>query len=201
MDIEKVLENFRKNQFEAVYFDTKKEACEYLNEKIDNTTVAYGGSMTIGEMFLLPMLKKHNEIFSHWAAPKGMTAEEAMAKAASTEVYLTSANAATENGELVNIDGTGNRVSSTLFGHKKVYFIVGINKFEENLEKAIRRARNISAPLNAKRLKRNTPCAVKGDKCYDCSSPDRICRGLVVHYKKMSSCDIEVVIVGEKLGF
>ena len=201
MNIEKVLESFRENQFNAVYFDTKNEACEYLNEKIDNTTVAYGGSMTISEMELLPLLEKHNEIFSHWSAPVGMTVEDAMVKAASTEVYLTSANAATENGELVNIDGNGNRVSSTLFGHKKVYFILGINKFEENLEKAIWRARNIASPLNAQRLKRNTPCAAKGDKCYDCSSPERICRGLVVHYKKMSSCDIEVVIVGEKLGF
>ena len=201
MNIEKVLENFRKNQFEAVYFDTKNEATEYLDEKINNTTVAYGGSMTVSETGLLEKLKMHNEIFSHWSVPEGEDPKEAMLKAASTEVYLTSANAATETGELVNIDGHGNRVSSSLFGHKKVYFIIGINKFEENLEKAIWRARNIASPLNAQRLKRNTPCAVKGDKCYNCSSPERICRGLVVHYKKMTSCDMEVVIVGEKLGF
>lgn len=201
MNIEKVLENFRNNDFEAVYFETGEEAAAYLDSKIDGVTVSYGGSVTVGQIGLLPKLRTHNEIYSHWSVPEGMTKEEVMEKAMETDVYLTSANGASENGELVNIDGHGNRVSSTLFGHKKVYFIVGINKFEENLEKAIYRARNISAPLNAKRLGRKTPCAVKGDKCYNCSCEERICRGLVVHMKKLTCCDTEVVIIGEKLGF
>lgn len=201
MNIEKVLENFRNNGFEAVYFETSAEAVEYLNSKIDSMTVSYGGSITIGQMHLLSSLGAHNELWSHWKVPEGMTTDEVMKKAMSTDVYLTSANAASENGELVNIDGTGNRVSSTLFGHKKVYFILGINKFEKDLEKAIWRARNISAPLNAKRLGRKTPCAEKGDKCYNCNSPERICRGLVVNYKKMGCCDEEVIIIGEKLGY
>ena len=201
MDISKVLENFRNNGFEASYFETKEEASAYLNEKIDNTTVGFGGSMTLSEMGLIDSLKTHNEVISHWSVPEGMTVAQVLDKAMRTDVYLTSANGASEKGELVNIDGTGNRVGSTLFGHNKVYFVLGINKFEENLDKAIYRARNVSAPPNAKRLGRNTPCAVKGDRCYDCNSPERICRGLVVHYRKMSSCDIEVVIIGEKLGF
>lgn len=201
MDISKVLENFRNNGFEASYFETKEEASAYLNDKIDNTTVGFGGSMTLSEMGLIDSLKTHNEVISHWSVPEGMTVAQVLDKAMRTDVYLTSANGASEKGELVNIDGTGNRVGSTLFGHNKVYFVLGINKFEENLDKAIYRARNVSAPPNAKRLGRNTPCAVKGDRCYDCNSPERICRGLVVHYRKMSSCDIEVVIIGEKLGF
>lgn len=201
MDISKVLENFRNNGFEASYFETKEEASAYLNEKIDNTTVGFGGSMTLSEMGLIDSLKTHNEVISHWSVPEGMTVAQVLDKAMRTDVYLTSANGASEKGELVNIDGTGNRVGATLFGHNKVYFVLGINKFEENLDKAIYRARNVSAPPNAKRLGRNTPCAVKGDRCYDCNSPERICRGLVVHYRKMSSCDIEVVIIGEKLGF
>lgn len=201
MDIEKILENFRKNDFEAVYFETKKEAKDYLDSKIDNTTVSYGGSVSVAELGLLPSLKKHNTLWSHWEIPEGMTRDEVLLKAMHTDVYLTSANGASQTGELVNIDGAGNRVSSSLFGHKKVYFIIGINKLEENLDKAIYRARNIAAPLNAKRLKRNTPCAVNADKCYNCSSPERICRGLTVHMKKMSAFDMEVVIVGEKLGF
>lgn len=201
MDISKVLENFRNNGFEASYFETKEEASAYLNDKIDNTTVGFGGSMTLSEMGLIDSLKTHNEVISHWSVPEGMTVAQVLDKAMRTDVYLTSANGASEKGELVNIDGTGNRVGATLFGHNKVYFVLGINKFEENLDKAIYRARNVSAPPNAKRLGRNTPCAVKGDRCYDCNSPERICRGLVVHYRKMSSCDIEVVIIGEKLGF
>lgn len=201
MDIQKTLENFRANGFEASYFETKEEASVYLNEKIDDTTVGFGGSMTLSEIGLIDSLKTHNEVISHWAVPEGMTVAQVLEKAMHTDVYLTSANGASEKGELVNIDGTGNRVGATLFGHNKVYFVLGINKFEENLDKAIYRARNVSAPPNAKRLGRNTPCAVKGDKCYDCNSPERICRGLVVHYRKMSSCDIEVVIIGEKLGF
>lgn len=201
MDISRVLENFRNNGFEASYFETKEEASAYLNEKIDGTTVGFGGSMTLNEMGLIGSLETHNEVISHWSVPEGMTVSQVLDKAMRTDVYLTSANGASEKGELVNIDGTGNRVGSTLFGHNKVYFVLGINKFEENLDKAIYRARNVSAPPNAKRLGKNTPCAVKGDRCYDCNSPERICRGLVVHYRKMSSCDIEVVIVGEKLGF
>lgn len=201
MDISRVLENFRNNGFEASYFETKEEASAYLNEKIDGTTVGFGGSMTINEMGLIGSLETHNEVISHWSVPEGMTVSQVLDKAMRTDVYLTSANGASEKGELVNIDGTGNRVGSTLFGHNKVYFVLGINKFEENLDKAIYRARNVSAPPNAKRLGKNTPCAVKGDRCYDCNSPERICRGLVVHYRKMSSCDIEVVIIGEKLGF
>lgn len=201
MDISRVLENFRNNGFEASYFETKEEASAYLNEKIDGTTVGFGGSMTLNEMGLIGSLETHNEVISHWSVPEGMTVSQVLDKAMRTDVYLTSANGASEKGELVNIDGTGNRVGATLFGHNKVYFVLGINKFEENLDKAIYRARNVSAPPNAKRLGKNTPCAVKGDRCYDCNSPERICRGLVVHYRKMSSCDIEVVIIGEKLGF
>lgn len=201
MNIEKAISNFKKNGFEAVYFETKEKAAEYLDSKIDGVTVSYGGSMTIGEMNILPLLAKHNTLRSHWKVPEGMTKEEVMKLASSTDVYLTSANGASENGELVNIDGTGNRVASTLYGHKKVYFIVGKNKFEENLEKAIFRARNISAPRNAQRLCRKTPCAVKADRCYDCDSPERICRGFVVHTRKMTSCETEIIIIGEDLGY
>ena len=117
-----------------------------------------------------------------------------------TDVFLTSVNAASESGELVNIDGSGNRTAGTLFGHKKVYFVLGENKIVPTLEDAIWRAKNIAAPKNAERLKLKTPCAQKGDKCYDCNSSDRICNGLVIHYKKMDDCEMEVVIIKEPLG-
>lgn len=201
MNIEKTIQNFKNNGFKVSYFETGKEAVEYLNNNIDKTIVSYGGSMTVTELGLLDSLGKHNEIVSHWNVPEGKTVDEILKIAMHSDVYLTSANGASEDGELVNIDGAGNRVSSTLFGHKKIYFIIGTNKIEENLEKAIWRARNIAAPLNAKRLKRNTPCAIKADKCYNCNSKERICRGLVVNYKKMTSSEAEIIIINEKLGY
>lgn len=201
MNLEKTIENFKNNGYTVSYFETAEKASEYLNEKIDGVTVSSGGSMTVNEMGLIDSLSKHNTYISHWNPPEGMTAEQVLQQAMHTDVYLLSANGASETGELINIDGTGNRISSSLYGHQKVYYILGINKFEPDLESAIKRARNIASPPNAKRLGKNTPCAVKGDKCYNCNSPDRICKAMSIHFKKVNSCETEIVIVGEKLGF
>lgn len=201
MNLEKTIENFKNNGYTVSYFETAEKASEYLNEKIDGVTVSSGGSMTVNEMGLIDSLSKHNTYISHWNPPEGMTAEQVLQQAMHTDVYLLSANGASETGELINIDGTGNRISSSLYGHQKVYFILGINKFEPDLESAIKRARNIASPPNAKRLGKNTPCAVKGDKCYNCNSTDRICKAMSIHFKKVNSCETEIVIVGEKLGF
>jgi hypothetical protein len=109
-------------------------------------------------------------------------------------------NAMAETGELVNIDGTGNRVAGSLFGHEKVYFVAGINKVCPTLEEARFRARNVAAPANAARHGYRTPCAVRADHCYDCASPDRICCGEMIYHRKMRFIDMEVVLIGEKLG-
>lgn len=201
MNLEKTIESFRKNGYTVSYFETAAEASEYLNREIDGVSVSSGGSMTVNEMGLIDSLSKHNTYISHWNVPQGMTVQQVLEKAMHTDVYLLSANGASENGELVNIDGTGNRIASSFYGHKKVYFILGTNKFEPDLESAIHRARNIASPLNAKRLGKKTPCAVKGDRCYNCDSPERICNGMSIHFRKMNSCDEEIVIVGEKLGY
>ena len=153
-----------------------------------------GGSVTIQEMGLAERLREHAQVLWHWA---GSTTQDA----AGAQVYLTSVNGAAETGELINIDGTGNRVASGLFGHEKVYFIVGRNKVAPDYDAALWRARNIAAPKNAQRLGRNTPCAAKGDRCYDCKSPERICRALVVYWEKPNSMDMEVVLVDEDLGY
>lgn len=201
MNLEKTIESFKSNGYSVVYFETAKEASAYLNEQIDGVTVSSGGSMTVSEMGLIESLSSHNTYLSHWNPPEGMTAEQVLQQAMHTDVYLLSANGASETGELVNIDGTGNRISSSLYGHQKIYFILGINKFAPDLESAIHRARNIASPPNAKRLGKNTPCAVKGDKCYNCNSVDRICKAMTIHFKKVNSCETEIVIVGEKLGY
>ena len=105
-----------------------------------------------------------------------------------------------ETGELVNIDGTGNRVAGSLFGHEKVYFVVSLSKLCPTLDDAIFRARNVAAPKNAARHGFANPCALKGDRCYDCSARDRICNALVVHYRKMRGIEMEVVLIREALG-
>ncbi len=115
-------------------------------------------------------------------------------------MYLSSVNALAETGEIINIDGAGNRVASTLYGHQKVYLVISRNKLAEDYESALWRARNIAAPKNAQRLNRKTPCAVKADRCYDCKSPERICCGLVVLWRPMMGQDIEIILVDEDLG-
>ncbi len=201
MDFEKIIKNLKDNLFEVSIFETKEEATQYLNKKIDGVSVGFGGSVTVDEMKLYETLSTHNQTFSHAHIPDNKTAKEVIDKAQVSEIYITSANAVSYDGEIVNIDGRGNRVASMLYGHKKVYIIIGENKFVPTLDDAIFRARNIAAPKNAQRLKRNTPCAKNADKCYNCQSPDRICNGLVVHYKKVYSCDAEVVIIKENLGY
>ena len=201
MELREIAKQFEKHGFETSVFDTAADAAAYLDSKIDGVSVSYGGSMTLAEMGVLNKLKTHNDVIGHWDIPEGMTKQEVYAKAAVTDVYLCSANGVSETGELVNIDGHGNRVSSCLYGHKKVYFIVGVNKIAPTIEQAMWRARNIASPKNAQRLGRKTPCAVKGDKCYDCDSPERICNGFVIHHRKLSSCETEIVFVNEALGY
>lgn len=197
-DMEKLRENLEKRGFAAVYFPTVREAADYLDGRLDGRTIAFGGSMTVREMGLYERLAAHNQTFWHWDPERPAPLADGMG----TEVYITSVNGAAETGELVNIDGTGNRVASTCFGHQELYIILGVNKVAPDYEGALWRARNIAAPKNAQRLGRKTPCAVKGDRCYDCQSPERICRALTVLWEKPRSfARAEVVLVGEPLGY
>ena len=193
-DLEKLQKSLEAEGFAVSRFDTAAQAAYYLDAALDGKTIGIGGSITVQEMGLGERLAKHNTVLWHWA---GSTTQEA----AGAQVYLTSVNGAAETGELINIDGTGNRVASGLFGHEKVYFIVGRNKVAPDYDAALWRARNIAAPKNAQRLGRKTPCAAKGDRCYNCKSPERICRALVVYWEKPNSMDMEVVLVDEDLGY
>lgn len=195
MPFETVKKNLEKRGFAVTVCETAAEAADYLNRAIDDKTIGIGGSLTVKELDVHNKLVLHNEVYWHW-----LGGEEDRDMATGAEVYLTSVNGLAETGELINIDGTGNRVAATLYGPEKVYFIVGRNKLAPTFEEALWRARNIAAPLNAKRLKKKTPCAVQGDRCYDCQSPDRICRGLVVHWAPMNGIEMEVVLVNEDLG-
>ncbi len=201
MDFTKVQGSLEKRGFAVKTFATAKEAASYLNSAIDGCSVGLGGSITLQDMGLGESLGTHNEVYWHWAIPEGKSKGEVLLAAQSADVYLLSVNGLAETGEIINIDGTGNRISAALYGHKKVYFVVGKNKLAPTYEEALFRARNVAAPKNSARLGRKTPCAVKGDKCYDCASPERICCGLSVLWTKMLGCNMEVVLIDEELGY
>lgn len=193
-DMERVRKNLEERGFQTSCFATAKEAADYLDAQIDGATVGIGGSMTIQAMGLSERLSKHNEVIWHWEGGE-------LRRAMLADVYLTSVNGLAETGEIVNIDGNCNRVAASMFGPKRVYYVVGINKIAPDFEKALWRARNVAAPKNAQRLEKKTPCAVKADRCYDCKSPERICRGLSVLWRKPTGFEqAEVVLIEEELG-
>ncbi len=201
MDFTTLKNNLESRGFCVSCFDTAQNASEYLNNQIDGKSVGFGGSVTLEQMGVLKMLETHNKVFYRFDNPDGKTPVEVMKDSLTADVFLTSANGVAETGEIVNIDGNCNRVAGELYGHEKVYIIVGKNKIAPDFDKAMWRARNIAAPKNAQRLHKNTPCAVKGDRCYDCSSPERICKGLVVLWRKPTNCPYEVVLIDEELGY
>ena len=192
---DKLTENLERRGFSVRRFPTAQAAADYLDGEIDGVSVGFGGSMTVQEMGLYPRLAAHNRAVWHWN-------KDGLSQAASTDVYICSANGLAETGEIVNIDGVGNRVSSTLFGHKRVYFVVGRNKIAPDYDAALYRARNVAAPQNCRRLGLKTPCAVKADRCYNCDSPDRSCRALVVLWEKPRDTErMEVVLIDRELGY
>ena len=193
-DFGKLADTLRSLGYTVQYFDTAAQAVDYLDQQIDGQTVGIGGSVTIRDMNLYPRLASHNQMAWHW---EGSTLSEA----ASTQVYISSVNALAETGEIINIDGHGNRVASTIYGHKIVHLAVASNKIAPDYDAALWRARNVASPKNAQRLNKNTPCALKGDRCYNCKSPDRICRAMSVFWCKPTSAAMEIILVGEEMGF
>ena len=194
-------ENLRRGGFTVTCFENALLASEYLNKEIDGKTVGFAGSMTLEKMGLYEQLSCHNTVYWHHKLPVGKTSKDIRELAKDTEIYITSANAVAESGEIINIDANCNRVASIFYGHQKVYFVIGENKIEKDYDSALWRARNIAAPKNAKRLGMNTPCAKNADRCYNCNSPERICRGLSVLWQKPMTGEFEVILVNEELGY
>ena len=201
MDFTKVTANLEKLGYTVTSFDTADDAADYLDAQIRDKTVGFGGSVTLESMGLFDRLALNNDVFYHNRLPGGKTTNEVRREANSAQIYLSSVNALAETGEIVNIDGVGNRVASIVFGHEKVYLVVGENKIAPNCDKALWRARNIAAPKNAQRLKAKTPCAKKADRCYDCESPGRICRIVSTLLVAPIRSNIEIVLIHEELGF
>lgn len=205
IDIEKTIKALERNKFVVHYFETGTEAVTYLKNRIQNKRVAIGDSRTLLEIGVHDALSEVNEDITDIQRPlPGESFRDTALRTMGRDVFLTSVNALAQTGEMVNIDGTGNRIAASLFGSQEVFFVLGTNKITPDLASAIYRARNVAAPLNSKLNKKSTlnPCATLEQQCYDCGSSDRICNALTIYYKKMRNMQtMEVIIINESLGF
>ena len=197
-DLEKTGKNLEGRGFRVHRFASGTEAAEFLVQTLHGTSIGIGGSVTIDTLGVYDRLCGSNEVFWHWKNHAPETRE----RAGKAETYLCSANGVSENGEIVNIDGFGNRVAGTIYGPERVFLVVGRNKIAPDLTGAIDRTRNIAAPLNARRLNRHTPCAVGEPRCHDCRSPEKICGVMTVFFMPPTSIkEFHVILVDEDLGY
>lgn len=201
---EKLVGNLKQRHYEAFFCPTAQEAVEKITGMIpEGSSVTWGGSMTIRDMGLTKALhnKEGLDIWDRDLASSREEAQEIYRRAFYADYYLSSVNAMSEDGEIVNIDGNGNRVAAITFGPKHVILVVGINKVAQNLEAAISRARGLAAPVNMMRFADlNTPCKHDGT-CHDCKSPDSICNYIQIMRNSHPAGRHIVVIVGEELGY
>ena len=197
-DLEKTGKNLENRGFRVHRFASGAEAAEFLVQTLHGTSIGIGGSVTIDTLGVYDRLCGSNEVFWHWKNHAPETRE----RAGKAETYLCSANGVSENGEIVNIDGFGNRVAGTIYGPERVFLVVGKNKIAPDLTGAIDRARNIAAPLNARRLNRHTPCAVGEPRCHDCRSPEKVCGVMTVFFMPPTSIkEFHAILVDEDLGY
>ena len=199
-DINTAAANLEKHNFTAKVCNTSAEAVDLALELIGTGSAGIGGSVTVKQLGLYDKLAAQgNEVHWHWAAEKEQKGTERR-KALTTDFYLCSANALTESGMILNIDGTGNRVAATVFGPKNIIMIAGRNKIVDSIEDGLARIRRECCPANARRLNLRTPCALTGE-CTDCSSPDRMCNVFTVYERKPKGFEnFFVILVNEDLG-
>lgn len=197
-----IIKNFNKRQIEGYYCPSKKAALEKALELMPKgSSVGWGGSMTLIEMGLIDAIKKGDykvidrEITANTEELRNIYGEICCA-----DYFLMSTNAITLDGELINIDGRGNRVAFLCFGPRNVLILVGMNKVVTDVETGVKRTREIASSPNAIRLNRKTPCAITG-RCQDCYSPDCMCGQLVVTRRSGIPNRIKVILIGEELGY
>ena len=196
---QKVIKGLESRNMSGYYAETKEEALKIALGIIEEgSTVTMGGAMSAHEIGLVDAIKNGNYNFID--RDQATDKRAAMLAAYDADVFLSSANAMTEDGILVNIDGNANRVSAIAQGPKKVVFIVGMNKVCNDLDGAMKRARNVAAPINAQRFGLSTPCAKTGS-CMDCKSPDTICCQFLITRFSRHEGRIHVILVNDNLGF
>ena len=197
-----IIKNLKRRHMEGFYCATADEAVKKVSELIDDgNSVTWGGTMTVRDMGIPDFLRNRGtlDVLDRDLVETPEEKQAMYLRAFSTDVYLTSANAISEDGVIVNIDGNGNRVAAITWGPKKVIFVIGLNKVAQNVEAALARARSTASPINATRFDIKTPCQTDG-VCHNCNSPESICN--YVHFLRNSPKGRHVVVlVGEPLGY
>ena len=205
--VERTIQNLKKNQMEAVFFPTGKELLAALDTYVkDGAAVSFGGSMTLFETGVMEWLRqkeKEGRIRLLDRDREGIAPEEVQKiyrDSFFSDVYFCSSNAITEDGCLYNVDGNGNRVAAMIFGPRSVVVVAGVNKIVKDKEEAVRRVETVAAPKNAQRLRKQTPCAQTGT-CMHCMAEDRICASYVFLGRQRVKNRIKVLLVGEDYGY
>lgn len=197
----RVVEALRRRHFDAYYCPTGEEAAQKALSLIPaGDTVAWGGSATLAQLGIIEKVKQTNPVIDRADAATPEEGQELMRKALLCDTYLMSSNAISEDGQLYNIDGNGNRVAALIYGPKSVIVVAGMNKVTKTIEDAEARARFIAAPINAQRFQHQNPCLNTGT-CADCLSPTSICASMVRTRMCRPTGKIKVILVGEELGF
>lgn len=197
---ESCVKHLRMHGFGADYFETKEEVLSYLKENIPKgSSIGIGGSVTLAEIGVLRWLTG-NEEYHFLDRYHTDDVSRVFHESLNADVYLMSTNALTEEGELYNIDGNGNRLAALIYGPKKVYVIAGTNKIVKNLEEAVSRVELFSAPANNIRLGKTNPCTKTG-QCMHCSTPSTICNQIVTTRRSGTPGRIHVLLVNEALGY
>ncbi len=197
-----IIKNLEKRQMEGYYCATCKEAVEKALELMpEGASIAWGGSMTLSETGLMDAIRKEKyEIIDRDAAKTPEEQRKLYGEICCCDYFLMSTNAITLDGELINIDGRGNRVAFLCFGPQNVVILAGMNKVVSDVQSGIQRVRDVASPPNTVRLNKNTPCSVTG-RCGNCFSPDCICSQIVITRRSGIAGRIKVILVGEELGY
>lgn len=199
---EKLIANLRGRHFEAYYCATREDALAKALELIpEGASVGWGGAMSAGQIGLQEAVRAGNyKVIDREACSTPEEKEQAARDCFCVDFFITGANALSMDGQIVNIDGMGNRIAAIVYGPKSVLVIAGMNKVEEDLEKAVNRARTVAAPMNQQRFLLNNPCTSTG-VCADCKSETCICNQILITRHCRPAGRIKLILVGEELGF
>lgn len=199
---ETIIKNLQKRNMEGYYFKDSASCVKAITDMMEaGSVISWGGSESIKECGLMEAIKNENySLIDRLTAKTPEESRAIFAKAVMADYYLMSTNAITLDGELINIDGNGNRVACLIHGPKNVIIVAGMNKVVSNVEAGYHRVRDFASPANTKRLNRNTPCFHTG-RCGDCLSPECICSQVVITRRSSQPGRIKVFLVGEELGY
>ncbi len=201
--IDKTLESLDKHGFNALFCASRQEAVDFIVQAAQTcTSIGIAGTHTVRMLGVIPLLENAGKtVYDHWKLKIGTPEElESRRNQMRSDMFLSSVNALTMTGEIVNRDGCGNRINAMTFGPEKVVLVAGRNKIAPDLDSALARIEETAAPIRAMSLNRKTPC-VKTGYCMDCDSPERICRITSIIHRKPMFTDISVLILDEDLGY